>query len=634
MVGSALVVAVVCTLQWLPPRWLAAPAAALASMLSGHDVTIGGLDLDLFAHVPSARVSDVRIDAGDPEASADIDIADFAVDLPALLHGALVIDRVGVHGARVRVRHESDRSAPAATPSSTARPARLPTVRLLTLDDVDLEFADEASGSRGELRVAAGGATSDDAGNWTATLDGTLDGLGIAGELTLSSLEALLDPTRHVTLSASLDLGGASARIDGSIVDMATFAGLVLDVDLSVRDPRALSALASTGAWTAPTRYLPPFAFRGHVRRDGSAWSLERVRASLGHTAIDGDVRVDPSTSPPTLYANLAALPFDLDELAVALSGSGKRGPTASPDGDTSGPSSLLPHAPLGAGALLGRARGALHLRADRIVSTSLPLESADVRVTLSDQAITLDPLALGVGTGNVSGSVRIARAGSGTPDAIDASTALKLTGLRIGPALADRGLQGEASGRLGAELKYWATGASVAELAGSLDGGGFVLLRGGTLDALLPDAAALELLGVARDVLTPWRDEIPLRCGYLDTHSTGGVTVLNRLVIDTRDAVILGRGSIDLGTEALDIVFEPHSKGSHIPGGEVSLDVGGTLAHPLVRPATAETLPAAVAAVLAEVATQVITLVPLLGGKPGPGSPWCHQLGEALDGS
>ena len=144
---------------------------------------------------------------------------------------------------------------------------------------------------------------------------------------------------------------------------------------------------------------------------------------------------------------------------------------------------------------------------------------------------------------------------------------------------------------------------------------------------------ASLELLGVVRDALTPWKDETPIRCGYLDTHSTGGVTVLNRLVVDTPDAVLLGRGSIDLGSEALDVVLEPHPKRPHVPGGTVSLDIGGTFAHPTVGPATAETLPVAAVAVLAEVATQAIALVPLLGRDPGPGTPWCDRLGEALDG-
>ena len=616
-----------CALQWASPVWLGATAAHLASSRSDLDVSIGALDVDLFTRHPSTSVSAITIDGGATADVIDVDALEASIDLAALIHGDLVVDRVALRGARLELRREAD-GALSRLPTTAVRNAASspPTIRRLELEDVELSLIDVASGTAARVRLSAGGAIGTDTDAWDAELDGTLDGVPLEATATLSSLEALLEPVSPAALAVELALGEAHLTLEGTLDDPTTLAGLALDIEAVLPDT---SALPKT--WPAPPAGLPPLTIKTHLARDGSFYSVEHLRLTLGRTALDGDVRFDPTSAPPTLYANLAASVLDLDTLAAALAredeagDGGTTGVPAKPDAvSTDG----LSTAPLGLSRLLDRARGALHLRAEHVLYAALPLESFDLRASLSPRRLALDPFALALADGRVSGSLELARTADG---AVAMTSALKLEQLELETLLALGDLPKAARGRLGAELRLWASGDSVAELAASLDGGGFALLTGGTLDTLPTNLGTLSLLRSVKDVLTPWEEDTPIRCGYLDVHASAGVAELERFVIDTERTVLLGQGQVDFAAQTLDLVFEPQAKGLRIPGGAVSLDVGGTFARPTIRPGVGLS-PERAAVMLAEVATRALSLVPPLGSSPSPPPPWCDALGGALD--
>jgi hypothetical protein len=63
-----------------------------------------------------------------------------------------------------------------------------------------------------------------------------------------------------------------------------------------------------------------------------------------------------------------------------------------------------------------------------------------------------------------------------------------------------------------------------------------------------------------------------------------GGLVTTRSLAIDTSVANIGGEGTIDLGSETIDLALVANPKGVAVPGGQTGISIGGTLAEPQIR--------------------------------------------------
>ena len=97
---------------------------------------------------------------------------------------------------------------------------------------------------------------------------------------------------------------------------------------------------------------------------------------------------------------------------------------------------------------------------------------------------------------------------------------------------------------------------------------------------------------GLARQLITllnprqKQSDATPIECLVIRFDSTNGLADLSRLVWVTPDAVVVGGGHIDLGTEKIDIGIQPTPRQGKISLGALTkpFRMGGTLAAPALR--------------------------------------------------
>jgi uncharacterized protein involved in outer membrane biogenesis len=79
--------------------------------------------------------------------------------------------------------------------------------------------------------------------------------------------------------------------------------------------------------------------------------------------------------------------------------------------------------------------------------------------------------------------------------------------------------------------------------------------------------------------------DASDINCMVSEFGIAKGQATAKALVLDTNGATILGSGGIDLGSERLDLRFDPNAKQTNLANLAVPVKVGGTLANPNVVP-------------------------------------------------
>ena len=113
-----------------------------------------------------------------------------------------------------------------------------------------------------------------------------------------------------------------------------------------------------------------------------------------------------------------------------------------------------------------------------------------------------------------------------------------------------------------------------------------------GTLSLAVPHgdirSAFAELMGInaARGLgllLTKNQDKTGIRCGVANFKAEGGVFAAQDIVIDTDTVLILGKGQVDLGPEALDLTLNGQPKKLRLFRIKSPIEIGGTLLKPKV---------------------------------------------------
>jgi len=639
----AVLVAVVLLLFFPPERWIADQAERIAREKSGYTLHIGSLDLDLLSWTPSAELAGVTLAGEELEGLATVGGLGAAVDLRALLGGEVLIDRIAVNDTAIALRRDTDgrttwtaADVPPAEPADG--PVAIPAIRQLTIEGLQVQLDDAMSGRQGDLAFTAAGSTLPDAGPITLDLAGTLDAVDTTAALSIAPLGDVLEIDSGLSLALEAALGEVAVTSVGRLGNPRVLDDLELDLTLEAAD---LADVATVLRVELPD--LEPITFRGTLARVSGAdeFQLRGVDLATGESSLQGDVRVDPATTPPTLYANLFSERLDVDALLDALAGdesTAAGAPDEAPDEATEAAATdapdarLLSDAPLPLDAMFDSVQGIVEVELAEIVAKALPLDAIDLRAELTPDKTTLSIAESALADGQLVGAVSLERAEATDPTAVNATVELELSRLNVARVLRASDLPDDAGGRLGGKAKYWSEGTSVASLAAGLDGGVFLLMDGGELAAVLIELAGIDLFQSLGDAILPGEEAVDIRCAYADIHSEDGLTEINEFVIDTTDTVFLARGEIDLAGESLSIALEPHPKDASLVALGTAVQVSGPWSAPEVTVGAELPIRSVAVAALASLAAPALALLPLIELGGGEDSPYCSALEGALD--
>jgi AsmA protein len=102
-------------------------------------------------------------------------------------------------------------------------------------------------------------------------------------------------------------------------------------------------------------------------------------------------------------------------------------------------------------------------------------------------------------------------------------------------------------------------------------------------------------------------------------------------LLLDTQVTTLLGSGTIDLGTETLDLTFSPKTKDTSPVALHSPIYVRGSFAHPTVAFDKTRVTARAAGAVVLGLINPLLALIPLVDAGPGKDSDCAVLLANGL---
>jgi uncharacterized protein involved in outer membrane biogenesis len=573
-------------LPFLDWNLLRGPVGQLASFELGRDIHVDGdLKVNLFSQPASLSAGDVRI-ANENWAGggnvATIKRLVVEVDTHALLRGRLLLPLVQIEQPVAGfVRAPDGRENWHKDGADAGDGIALPPIQHLVIHDGTVSFTD----NKHHLSFAGTVSSNDQAGGpvrgafWLIG-KGTLNRAPFLANIRGGPLLSV-DLTKPYPFDADIRAGATHIVLRGT---------LARPFHLNVYDTQAvfsgndLNALYDLTGLALPN--TPPYSIQGHFVREGTLYRFTDFSGRLGSSDLSGDLSVEVGGARPVLRGELYSAVLAFDDLG-ALFGSdlpGARKKIApAPKTQTvvlaSDPTTvsrrLLPDAQL----QVERVRqmdAFIHYTADTVRSRDFPLRKVMVNVALENGVLKLAPFAFGFTQGELSGNAAIDARGPVPVSDID----MRISGFKLENLIAKaaKDPRPPLEGTLEARAILHGAGNSVHEAAAHASGTLVVAIPHGKIRK-----AFAELMGVNFGrglglLLTNDRSETDLRCAVASFHAKNGVLGVDDLVFDTSVVQATGRGTIDLGTEKVDLQLDGKSKEFRLFHARAPIVIGGTL--------------------------------------------------------
>lgn len=546
------------------------PLEKVASKELQREVTLDKLSFHVLSLTPGATLEGLRVSnpawvrgttaSGGAAGMADIGKLDVAVRLLPLLRGQLVLSELGVEDGNVGLLRELDGKAnwtfgQAKTASSTT-PLALPVIEHLYVKNSRLRVEDALTkmGFDGEFVTEEGG---DSRQPFSLNGQGELNKQPFKLALTGGALSSALE---NQTYPFDLDVHHGATRITakGTFNHPLSFGDFTAALTLSGKNLADLYYL--TGLAFPITR---DYSLKGDLSRAGDIYTLDRLAGKLGGSDLSGNLKVVVGGTKPMLMADLRSQVLDPADAGVIFGGDATS-------------QYLLPDSPLDL-VRLRSMNADVTYKAAAINVDKLPLKQVSVHMKLADGRLTLDPMALTLPQGTVSGSLVI----DGSREVPELAADMKLSGARLEDFVAKAGQAGALEGPIVARVKLAGRGTSIHKAASVADGTAAIVVPNGTIRQ-----AFAELMGVNAAkglglLLSGDKEGTPIRCGIASFEAKNGTLQAQHVVLDTGVVLATGGGTIRLDDETLDLTLKGKPKEVSLLHLMVPLKIQGKLKSP-----------------------------------------------------
>jgi len=522
---------------------------------------------------------------------------------------SITIDRPDIHATALQNGQNNFTFALPASPNGS--PSSPPQIGDLVINDGTARVIDRKMKSDFSLSIATRANNEHASSSIIVAAKGTYAGQPITGRFVGGALLSLRDTRNPYPIDLHLENGDTHASLVGTVENPLNFAGARLKLQFAGPDMAELLPL--TGI---PLPKTPPFSVAGNIDYAKPDIRFTDFEGHVGNSDLGGEIDVDPRAGGrPDVTMNLHSRRVDLLDLGGLIGAQpghkSEPGQTASQERklETASKSkTLLPTAPIN----LPRLRAAdLHVkyRGEHIENRFTPFDKLVVDLDVVDGKIDLHPLDFVIGDGNITSQISLA------PDAHDlvhAKADVRFRHLELARIMkATHSFKGQ--GIIGGDAVIDAHGNSLASMMGHGDGElKLVMVSAGDVSALLVDIAGLEFGNALLSALgIPNRARID--CFVTDLPMHDGIVDTKALLLDTNEARVTGRGTIDFRDQTLDYSLTTRSKHFSIGSLPGPINVTGPLGDPSIRPGTEIVARAGAAAGLGVLLTPLGALLPTI---------------------
>ncbi|WP_426959154.1 AsmA family protein [Muricoccus radiodurans] len=580
--------------------WFVPMVERRASAVLGRPVHIAHLHVSL-GRITTVSADRVRIDNPDgfeaPAPFAEAERLTAQVDVMAYWQrNEIILPLVEVQRPVLQViaredggnNYSFDPVQPAGEGDAPAesRPMAAPQIRVLRIADGNARVVIPNLRADFNLKVA----TRDESGpepRVAVEAIGTYAGQRITGTALGGALLALQETGRPWPVEMQLANGPTRATLRGTLSNPLQLAGA--DVRLELRGPDMALLQPLTGVTIPKT---PNYVVTGQLDYAEGRVRFRDFQGRVGQSDLTGTVTVTRQDK-PDVVAELYSSRVDLADLGGLLGEEPPRRPAPvqtarqrQEQARNQARTRVVPDEPFNL-PRLDAANLRLSYRADSVVGRNTPFDGLRAEMDVRDGVVTLRPLALRVGRGQIEGNIQLTPQDNDQLHAVadaqfqrlDVSRLMQATQASDGPGI------------LGGRARLDGTGASFAAILANGTGGLTLTTMGnGTLSTLLADLAGPRLGNAVVSALgIPGRTAVG--CFLGDFALERGTLTSRVLVLETAEVLMLGAGAIDLGRERIGLRLRSHAKDPAATAQPSSLLVDGTFRNPNVAPELDETL-------------------------------------------
>jgi uncharacterized protein involved in outer membrane biogenesis len=619
VVVAAVIVAVALAIAFFDWNSLRGPLARAISARIERPISIGGLQAALITPHPRVRV--IRLTIGNPDWAGggqmvSIDRLDVQVQWLPLLRGELVLPRVVVSHPEVKLFRGTDGRANwvfgngRASPKQKNEPTRLPLVRRLLIESGKLNAEDQIRKLTFDGTLAASAASGHQ--NTAFQLKGKGELNRKPFELTVTGGPLIwVESHKPYPFDVQIRASDIRARARGVLPKPLDLGNL--DVTLSVSGNDLADGYYLTGI--ALPYYLtgialpntPPYSMSGHLKRTGMTFEMSDLQGTLGGSDIHGRATLKVATGNPIVNAELESRSLNLADAGPAFGGSA---PTAAEEahaatatghpekgaaqhaittavrqGVTPGAAKtasqdryLMPTARLQVDRLRGM-DATVHYRAQEVKAQSLPLRAVDAQVRLKDSVLHVDPFAVTLPEGRLTGTAVINASGQVPAEDVD----VRLTNVKLDQFHLEGASTPPLQGTLVGRLKMHGSGDSVHAFASSANGMLSMVVPHAEIEQSMAELTGINVVHALGLMATKDDKQTPVRCGIAEFESHDGVAVVKQVVFDTKVVLLTGSGDINLHDEKIDVALHGQPKKFRIGVLHTPVLIGGTLRHPAI---------------------------------------------------
>lgn len=504
------------------------------------------------------------------------------IDL-VVLRGADILletDKTG-HGNWVFSHAETGSAGPAA---ASGEGAPLPEISLVKIRDSLVTYREGNSGMTRSLRI-----DTLDAATKGGRIDLDLAALvGKAPVTVKGSVGApqLLSGGAPFPFDLVVVSGSSTASIKGAVGDIVQMQGLAADVSAQGKRLSELSELAGI-----PLPPLGPYRFAGKAVDIPDGYRINDITLAMGGSSLKGELALSFAKR-PKVAAELAADTLDLKDFGV----------TPGHDGSDNGPVFSADPLPF---ALLNQADADLKVTAKRFIRESAVFSDVKLILVLNAGKLQVKPLSASIQGGTL--VAYLTADGTRTPPAVtldltesnaEAGGLLEfLTGTRI-----------LTSGRAHLKVNGASAGNSLHGLVAGLNGSFDYAMGAGNIDNAYARIFLANLFTLVSFGSSGNSSNVKCLAGRFDIRQ--GVATARQLAMETKGAIIIGKGTINLGTEQLDLHLSPYATAPNLTNFAVPIMIHGNMSNPKVGPDAA--------AIARGTVTLPLTALTTLGGIVG----------------
>ena len=567
-----------------------------------------------------------------------------SLSLGRLLRGQIVLPQLWLVKPVINLERDKQGRASwelgteAGTPNGNTKPAKIPTLLSLTIEEGSLHVLDQVRKLRFEgSLIAAEEASPSDPSALKIRAKGSLNAKPFSLTVNGAALKDLTPKTAYPF----------TAKV--------TAADINLDTHITVEKPFDLGklhiAFVITGNDLADVFYLtglalpntPPYRLAATVKVSGTTFTVDDLNGRLGSSDISGRVVVETRSKIPKLAARLSSKALNIVDLAPTL-GAPSSGKTDTLSADPQhqlatnvAPQSkrivteyqklhdrLLPDSEL----QLDRVRGMdadVHYAAESVITPKVPVRQVSLSLRLDKGLLKFDPLSFVLDKGTFSGTVTIDARNEVPTSTVD----MRIENVDLAQFKSASMKSAPLTGTLMGRMQINGTGDSVHKFASSAQGAISMIIPGGEIEAGIAELTGIDVTRGLGLLLGKNEQKTAIRCSVMDFQAQQGMLAAKTLFIDTTDVLITGRGTINLQDEKLAMELKGDPKHIRFTRVRSPITVAGTLSHPSLGVDVKKLAgQAGVAAVLGTLLTPVAAVVAFVD----PGLAKDKNCAETLD--